>query len=234
MTTAIVVVSHSARLAEGVCELAAEMAPDVTLRAVGGTDDGRIGTSVDRVFAVVSELLTTVEGVVLLTDIGSATMTAELVLEMLGEERVVLADAPLVEGAVVAAVAAQGGSSRQGVRLAAEKAALSFPAVARAGEQPSEPQPPAEPEASGDVLEEVLEVRNELGLHARPAAMLARVVADFEAQVEVNGADGASVLALMSLDLPRGAQLRLRASGPQAQDVLAAIARIVEDRFGEQ
>ena len=234
MTTAIVVVSHSAQLAQGVCELAAQMAPDVLLRAAGGTDDGRIGTSLDRVSTAVSELLEAAGGVVVLTDIGSATMTAELALEMLGDDRAVIADAPLVEGAVAAAVAAQGGALPEAVRLAAEDAALMFPAAQHGA--PGRSELPAVPAATedGQVLERVLALGNDLGLHARPAAMLARLVAGFDAEVEVNGADGASVLALMSLDLPRGAQMTVRARGAQAAQVLEAVERIVEDRFGEQ
>ncbi|WP_324652988.1 dihydroxyacetone kinase phosphoryl donor subunit DhaM [Georgenia sp. H159] len=225
MTTAIVVVSHSDQLARGVCEVAEQMAPDVALRAAGGTDDGRIGTSFDKVLTAIGEL--TAEpgsGVVVLTDLGSATMTAESVLEMVDGE-VLLADAPLVEGAVAAAVAAQGGADAEGVRRAAEGAARSF--------APTQQDAPAGA-AGGEVLERELELRNELGLHARPAAMLARLVAGFDAHVEVNGVDGASVLALIGLGLPGGALMTVRASGPQAEHALDAVAQVVDDRFGEE
>ena len=120
MTTAIVVVSHSAQLADGVCELAAQMAPDVRLVAAGGTDDGRLGTSFELVAQAVRQAVAEAGGVVVLTDLGSATMTAEAVLEMLDDDRVVAADGPLVEGAVAAAVAAQGGANVGAVRSAAE------------------------------------------------------------------------------------------------------------------
>ncbi|WP_413450666.1 dihydroxyacetone kinase phosphoryl donor subunit DhaM [Georgenia phoenicis] len=225
MTTAIVVVSHSAQLAQGVCEVAAQMAPDVRLRPAGGTDDGRIGTSFDKLLTAVGELTADGEdGVVVLTDLGSATMTAESVLEMVEDERVLLADAPLVEGTVAAAVAAQGGADAEGVRRAAEEAALSF---ARAqGGRPEE-------RLGGEVLERELELRNPLGLHARPAAQLARLVSGFDAHVEVNGVDAASVLALIGLGLPGGALMTVRASGPQAEHVLDAVAQVVDDGFGE-
>lgn len=225
-TTAIVVVSHSAQLARGVCEVAAQMAPDVVLRPAGGTGDGRIGTSFDLVLTAIDELVSEERGVVVLTDLGSATMTAESVLEMIEGEQVLLADAPLVEGAVAAAVAAQGGADPAGVRQAAEAAAATF-AGARVAV-------PAVEERGGDTLERVLELRNELGLHARPAAMLARLIGGFDAHVEVNGVDGASVLALIGLGLPGGAVLTVRAAGPQAEHVLDAVAQVVEDRFGEQ
>ncbi len=228
MTTAIVVVSHSSQLARGVCEVAAQMAPDVVLRAAGGTVDGRIGTSFDKVASTLEELAGESEdGVVVLTDLGSATMTAESVLEIVDDERVLLADAPLVEGAVAAAVAAQGGASPAEVRRAAEEAALTF-AISRRDRSEDADRP------AGEVAERVLELRNTLGLHARPAATLARLVSGFDAHVEVNGVDGTSVLALMGLGLPGGALLTVRASGEQAQEVLDAVTHIVEDGFGEE
>ncbi|WP_454085011.1 dihydroxyacetone kinase phosphoryl donor subunit DhaM [Georgenia sp. Marseille-Q6866] len=227
MTTAIVVVSHSAQLAQGLCEVAAQMAPDVLLRPAGGTDDGRIGTSFDKLLTAVGELTADGgDGVVVLTDLGSATMTAESVLEMVDDDRVLLADAPLVEGTVAAAVAAQGGAGPEEVRRAAEEAALSFAAAQRSG--------PAGPARDGEVLERVLQLRNRLGLHARPAAQLARLVAGFDAHVEVNGVDGASVLALIGLGLAGGATMTVRASGPQAEHVLDAVAQVVDEGFGEE
>ncbi|MDD9206526.1 dihydroxyacetone kinase phosphoryl donor subunit DhaM, partial [Georgenia sp. 10Sc9-8] len=125
----IVVVSHSTRLADGVVELATQMAPDVALRAAGGDDDGGLGTSMTKVEQALSATLDEAGEVVVATDLGSATMIAETALELLAEEqqsRVLLADGPLVEGVVAAAVAAQGGADAHGVRAALEAAADSF------------------------------------------------------------------------------------------------------------
>jgi PTS hybrid protein len=227
VTTAIVVVSHSAQVAQGLCEVAAQMAPDVVLRPAGGTDDGRIGTSFDKLLTAVEELTADGgDGVVVLTDLGSATMTAESVLEMVEDARVLLADAPLVEGTVAAAVAAQGGAGPEEVRRAAEDAALTFAGARGDGHEDAAPQ--------GEALERVLELRNRLGLHARPAAQLARLVTGFDARVEVNGVDGSSVLALIGLGLSGGATMTVRASGPQAEQVLSAVAQVVEEGFGEE
>lgn len=115
---ALVIVSHSVQLAEGVVELAAQMAKDVALRAAGGTDDGRIGTSFDKVNDAVTELRAAGHEVAILTDLGSATMTVESVLDFLDEEEaahVKFADGPLVEGAVAAAVTAQVGGDLDAV-----------------------------------------------------------------------------------------------------------------------
>lgn len=118
---ALVIVSHSEQLAAGVVELASQMAKDVILRAAGGTDDGRIGTSFDKVNDAVSALRADGYDVAILTDLGSANMTVESVLDFLDDEEethVRLIDGPLVEGAVAAAVTAQVGGDLEAVASA--------------------------------------------------------------------------------------------------------------------
>ena len=93
MTVRLVVVSHSAKIADGAAELAAQMAPDVLILPAGGTDDGRIGTSLEKVMAALEQAEG--DGVVVLTDLGSAVMTAESAAEFAADPgSVVLADAP--------------------------------------------------------------------------------------------------------------------------------------------
>ncbi|QBS38295.1 PTS-dependent dihydroxyacetone kinase phosphotransferase subunit DhaM [Thermaerobacter sp. FW80] len=124
--TALVLVSHSRRLAEGVRELAAQMAgPAVPILVVGGLDDGTLGTDATRILAVLEEALRRAAGVVVLVDLGSAYLNAVTALELLAEDRrarVHVADAPLVEGAVLAAVAASVGEAAATVRQRAEEA----------------------------------------------------------------------------------------------------------------
>jgi dihydroxyacetone kinase phosphotransfer subunit len=118
----LVVVSHSERLAEGVCEVAGEMAGDAPIVPAGGTDDGRIGTSVERVAEAIETAGEDASGVVVLVDLGSAVMNAEMAIEESAGE-VVIADAPLVEGTVNAAVSATGPKATiESVRDAAEEA----------------------------------------------------------------------------------------------------------------
>ena len=126
MTVAFVIVSHSVKLAEGVVELAAQMARDVQFRAAGGTDEGAIGTSFDKVLAAVEDLTAAGHHVVLMADLGSATMTIEAVLEVVDEAKVRFAPGPLVEGAVAAAVTAQVGGDLAAV-VAAARATDAFP-----------------------------------------------------------------------------------------------------------
>jgi len=252
-TTALVIVSHSARLAEGVVEVAAQMAPDVALRAAGGTDDGGIGTSFDAVASAVAELLGSdgVTGVTVLTDLGSATMTAESVLESLEDDdaaRVTLADGPLVEGAVAGAVAAQGGADHAAVARVVAEAAASFGGAAAEVAMPADGVAAAAGVAAGadlagsdgtaggdgaGALSRTFTLTNEVGLHARPAALLARLVAGYDATVAVNGVDGASVLALMGLGLEKGDEMLVTASGPQAAEALDGVAAAVVEGFGE-
>lgn len=105
----IVIVSHSMKIAEGVCDLARQMAADgQKILAAGGMEDGAIGTDAMRIYQALLAA-DDGDGVLVLADLGSAILSAQTALEFLDEtqrERVVIADAPVVEGAVLAAVQA--------------------------------------------------------------------------------------------------------------------------------
>ncbi|SEG34730.1 dihydroxyacetone kinase, phosphotransfer subunit [Thermomonospora echinospora] len=117
----LVVVSHSRRLAEGVCELAREMGVHkVRVEAAGGDVDGGLGTSIELVENAV-RAADDGAGVVLLADLGSSVLTARTFVED-ADTSVLLADAPLVEGAVAAASAAAAGADLAAVVAAAEDA----------------------------------------------------------------------------------------------------------------
>ena len=116
----IVIVSHSQKLADGVVELAQMMATEVDIAAAGGLEGG-LGTSYARIQHAVEEV-NGADGAIVLVDMGSAVMTAELVLEKMHDDHLLLVDAPLVEGAVLAAVAAAQGKNVQEVAKAAESA----------------------------------------------------------------------------------------------------------------
>lgn len=122
MTVSLVVVSHSAKLAEGVAELAGQMTQGkVAIAAAGGTSDGSLGTSVDRILASLQQV-TGPDGSLILLDLGSAVMATEMAVEQFvstGEYPVTISPAPLVEGAVIAAVEASIGNSLEEVAMAA-------------------------------------------------------------------------------------------------------------------
>ena len=102
----IVIVSHSEKIAEGVKEVAEQMVPEVKIYSAGGTDDGRIGTDAMKISAAIENAFDK-DGVILLFDLGSSLMDAEMAIEFLDEDiksKVEIIDAPLVEGAIVAAV----------------------------------------------------------------------------------------------------------------------------------
>ena len=125
MTIGLVLVSHSAKLAGGVRELAEQVAQGaVPIRAVGGASDGSLGTNALAIVEAVDSLADA-EGILVLTDLGSAVMSAETALEQLDpalRSRVRLADAPFVEGAMAAAVEASMGSNLKAVLGTAEAA----------------------------------------------------------------------------------------------------------------
>ncbi|WP_435095375.1 dihydroxyacetone kinase phosphoryl donor subunit DhaM [Halarchaeum sp. P4] len=117
----LLVVSHSATAAEGIVEVAEQMAREVSLVAAGGDPDGGVGTDADAIAAGL-EAADDGEGVVVLVDLGSAVMNAELAVEMADVEAV-LADAPVLEGTVNAAVHAAGSKATLASTLdAAEEA----------------------------------------------------------------------------------------------------------------
>ena len=106
----IVIVSHSQKLAEGVVEIATMMAADAPIAAAGGLGEGGFGTSFERITEAVQDV-DQGDGGAILMDMGSAVMTAEMVCEALDDTKIRLLDAPLVEGAVLAAVESQMGTS---------------------------------------------------------------------------------------------------------------------------
>ncbi|MCR4425140.1 MAG: dihydroxyacetone kinase phosphoryl donor subunit DhaM [Firmicutes bacterium] len=121
----ILLISHSSKVADGARDIAAEMAGnDVVIVACGGTADGRIGTDPDRVARAV-DALAFGDGLVILADLGSSVMSAQMAVESLPEERrakVIIANAPIVEGAVLAAIEASMGRSLAEVDKAAQSA----------------------------------------------------------------------------------------------------------------
>jgi dihydroxyacetone kinase phosphotransfer subunit len=115
----LLIVSHSGQLASGVKEFVEQIAhKDVRIGAAGGTDDGNLGTSANRIKAAL-EMLTTPDGILVLVDLGSAVMSVQTALEMLDNMRVLISEAPLVEGAYLAATEASVGASLEETAAAA-------------------------------------------------------------------------------------------------------------------
>jgi PTS hybrid protein len=228
----VVFVSHSARIAEGLVELARQMAPTAVLVAAGGTDDGRIGTSFDLVSTGIAEA-DAGEGVVVLCDLGSAILTAETALDFLDDEvraRVRIVDAPLVEGGVAAAVAAEAGEALARVVAAAESArGGGAPAAEAAGVA----QASASARVASATHSRHITLVNADGLHARPAAELVKLASTFPQRVTVNGTDAKSLLGIMALGLTKGATVEIASDDPAGGVAVDAIATLAESGFGE-
>ena len=122
----LVLVSHSKALAEGLREMVVQVAGDtVRVAAAGGTADGRLGTNADAVVDAI-RAVDGGDGVLVLLDLGSAWLSVEMALQELSDAeraRVCVSEAPLVEGAVLAAVQASVGASLSEVAAAAAGAA---------------------------------------------------------------------------------------------------------------
>jgi multiphosphoryl transfer protein len=237
----LVIVSHSATLAEGVAELARGMGAEVPIELAGGIEapEPALGTDAAKVVEAI-ERADEGDGVLVLMDLGSAVLSAEMALDLLPperRERVVLCEAPLVEGAVAAAVTAKLGASLEDVAVEARGALAAKVTQLGAGEGSAATV--AAPAEEARTL--TLQVRNPLGLHARPAARFVQTAAGFDAEVMVTNvttgrgpASGRSLNAVATLGVRQGHELLVAASGPQTGEVLAALAALAERDFDEQ
>ncbi|MEZ5589763.1 MAG: dihydroxyacetone kinase phosphoryl donor subunit DhaM [Gammaproteobacteria bacterium] len=125
MTVGVVIVSHSALVAQGAADMVRQMVGDsVPLAYCGGNPEGGLGTDVAAIKTCI-ERVWSAAGVVVLVDLGGAEMNAEMALELLPESHragVLICNAPVVEGAVMAATEASTGNSLNSVKEAAEEA----------------------------------------------------------------------------------------------------------------
>ncbi len=232
----LVIVSHSAALAAGVVELARQMGgEEVRIEAAGGMEDGSIGTDAERVRAAIERAMSD-DGVLVLMDLGSALLSAEMAVELMdGDGRVELSEAPLVEGAVAAAASARGGASLEEVRSEAA-AALGMKAaqlgITDHGSRITEEVPSAVDAAA------TVPILNEIGLHARPAALVVELAGSFDADLRLakpggNPVSAKSLTGLMTLSARKGDELEATAAGPQASEAIEALEELAKGGFGE-
>jgi phosphoenolpyruvate-protein phosphotransferase len=205
------------------------------IAVAAGLDETTFGTDA----AAVAEAIGTADspdGVLVLLDLGSAVLSAEMALEFVDPEvaeRVKLSSAPLVEGLVAAVVTASTGASLDAVLEEASRGL--------AGKQDhlgDGPTAVASVIASDNFIE--VAVSNEHGLHARPAAKLVALARRFDAQVTVadltsgrGPVDAGSLSMVATLNAQQGHRLRVGASGPDADEALAAIGALAERSFDD-
>ena len=241
----IVIVSHSAKLAEGVVELARNMGgADLLIQAAGGMDveDSVLGTDPVRILKAIEQVYSE-DGVLVLMDLGSAILSSEMALEMLSEEKrakIVLCEAPIVEGAIAAAIQARVGGSLQQVISEARSALL--PKSTHLNIGAPDTNRPQTNTSQKNRLTIQLSVTNTLGLHARPAARFVQTAGKFPQETVLvsnlttkNGPVNAkSINGVLTLGVRQGHQIEVTVSGPNAQAALDAIKVLAEDKFGDQ
>lgn len=239
-TVGIVVVSHSRALARAAVALAAEMLHGRAVRfgVAAGLDDTTFGTDAVAIKEAIEEV-DGPAGVVVLMDLGSAVLSTELALDLLSDpttrDRVVLSPAPIVEGLVVASVAAAGGADRFEVAAEARGALLGKAAHLVDADDTSDSQQSAPAEVTA-----VFTVTNKHGLHARPAARLVGELRGLDATVTLRNATtgagpvpGSSLSRVATLAVLCGHDVEVAASGPQAHDAVEHLIALARRRFDE-
>ncbi len=238
----IVIVSHSAKVAEGAVELARQMADGVAIEAAGGIDaEPGIGTDAMKVAAAIETVAQDGNDVLVLMDLGSAIMSAEVALQFVDPEvaaRTHLCAAPVVEGAVAAAVSAGLGQPIEDVMREARAGLLGK--QTQLDEAPQDETAATVAAPDGEWITADLTVTNAHGLHARPAAKFVQVAGSFDATVQVENltsgagpARASSLTDVATLGAHKGHVIRVRATGPQAADAVAAIGELAANNFNE-
>ncbi|BAZ90781.1 phosphoenolpyruvate-protein phosphotransferase [Raphidiopsis curvata NIES-932] len=241
----IVIVSHSKQLALGAQELAAQMVQGKTSLAVAaGVDDptNPLGTDPIQVYQAISSVFSE-DGVIVLMDLGSALMSAEMALEFLlpaQRDKIYLCDAPLVEGAIAATVAASTGKNIQEVLREAQGSLL---AKSHQLNLIAHPLHNDSNSIDGTVPPEELriQIKNRLGLHARPAAQFVSTACRFEAKIQVQNLTrnteavrGDSINQVATLGVLQGHELLITARGRDAREAITALQSLIIHNFGEQ
>jgi phosphoenolpyruvate-protein phosphotransferase/dihydroxyacetone kinase phosphotransfer subunit len=233
----IVVVSHSSDLARAAVGLALQMVngPAPRIEIAAGAADDRLGTDAVRVAEAIGAA-DDGQGVVVIMDLGSAVLNAELALELLPEPGIEtrLVSAAFVEGIFAAVISAAAGAELDAVAREAENALHAK--AAQLGHM--------EPPASADVnlarpaIVAKATIVNPDGIHARPAALIVEALTSLGAQVTIATEHAAPVsarspTALMSLGTQAGDVLRIEADGAGADTAVDRIVALVHEGFGE-
>lgn len=237
----LVIVSHSKMLAEGVKELASQMGQNkVKIEAAGGLDDddNPIGTDPMKIEQAIRDAYSE-DGVLVLMDIGSAIMSAELALDFLEDDmrdKVILCEAPLVEGAIAAAAQAMSGSNIKDVIAEAKNALHAKNVLLQPEEEEVLPDEQKEIPLEGKNIQ--IAVPNKQGLHARPAAKLIEIVNRFDATalVSVNGkkpVSASSISQVGTLGAKKGEVLDFVLFGKDADQLEKALIDFRGANFGD-
>lgn len=234
----LILVSHHPDIARGIAALAVQMsaAPDTIHTAAGIDDaDNPVGTDAVRIMQAILEA-DNPDGILILVDLGSAILSAQTALDLLDDPalaaRCRISPAPLVEGAISAAVAASSGADLASVAREAEQA-LAAKQAALGTDAPCPALAAAAPQ--GDSASITLANRD--GLHARPAARLAAALAPYQSRLVLTcgdkQADATSLNQLALLQARCGDHLTLYADGDDAASALQAFRDLAAANFGD-
>lgn len=232
----VLAVSHSAALAAEAVGLARQMVPGATplLREAAGAGtepDGSpiIGTDAALIAAQLDALADDgATGIVVLMDLGSALLSAELAVELMtAEVPVTLSPGPFVEGLVAAVVSAVGDGDLAAV--VGEAGDALAPKQAQLGDTAVDSLPP---DVASDRVRRIVAITDPHGMHARPASLIARAAAGTDAQVRLvrTGAEvrADSMMKLLTLGAQVGDELEISASGDDPDAVVGRVAEVLE------
>jgi multiphosphoryl transfer protein len=243
----LVLVSHSKQLAEAVRELVRQMAgPAFPVAVAAGVGDNYadLGTDAVHIAEVVQEF-SCPDGVLVLMDLGSAVLSAQTALELLDSPTlgpVRLCSAPLVEGAIAAAVSAQGGNSLAEVAAEAERGLAAKQQQLQPDDAAGLPPTTTEcvPTPPGETAELELVIENQHGLHARPAAAFVRTASRFSSMIAVSNlstgkgpAPARSLTSLALLQIRKDDRIKVSCTGADCGAALQAIRELAASGFGE-
>ena len=234
----LIIVSHHPDIARGIAALAAQMstAPETIHTAAGIDDaDNPVGTDAVRIMQTLLEA-DNPDGILILVDLGSAILSAQTALDLLDDPalaaRCRISAAPLVEGAISAAVAASSGADLETVAREATQA-LAAKQAALGESAPASATPVVAP--SGDSA--TITLTNRDGLHARPAARLVAALTPYRARLVLScgdkQADGKSLNQLALLQARHGDRLTLHADGDDAAAALQTFRDLAAANFGD-
>ena len=248
----LILVSHHPDIARGIAALAAQMsaAPDTIHTAAGIDDaDNPVGTDAVRIMQAIEDAANP-DGILILVDLGSAILSAQTALDLLDDPalaaRCRISPAPLVEGAISAAVAASSGADLATVAREAEQAlAAKQAALGENSAIPDEANKPLSPrergwgEGKSGMADNSASITlaNRDGLHARPAARLAAALAPYQSRLVLTcgdkQADGKSLNQLALLQARCGDRLTLHADGDDAAAALQTFRALAAANFGD-
>jgi Phosphotransferase System HPr (HPr) Family/dihydroxyacetone kinase, phosphotransfer subunit len=243
----IVLVSHSAKLAEAVVELAKQMTQEpVPIAIAAGMDDPEnpFGTDVIKVQQAIESVYSDA-GVLVLMDLGSALMSTEMAIEFLSptqRNHIKISKAPLVEGAISAIIQASLGAKIQQVMAEADAALTVKISLVNVDEIV-----PNQTIINNKNIEQKTQykeikvtVKNQLGIHGRPAAKLVGIANKFQSQITLQNLtknsykiNAKSINQIITLAVKKGDEVAITATGNDADLALTKIQELIINHFGE-